>query len=71
MAATVPCSSCKDGSCMLCDDNGRVPLVDPGWECDRCGHVNDDAAEECAGPKCVSFREWAATQAQTDDEKGR
>jgi hypothetical protein len=43
-------------------------LCDPGWECDKCGHVNDDAAEECAGAKCVEWRKWAASQPQ--DEYG-
>ena len=30
----------------------RRTLVDPGWECERCGHVNPDDAEHCAGEKC-------------------
>lgn len=44
----------------------RTALVDPGWECERCGHVNPDDVEHCAGEKCVAFREWAATQPQED-----
>lgn len=50
----------------LAAELARRSLVDPGWECERCGHVNPDDAEYCAGEKCVAFREWAAQQPQED-----
>ena len=41
-------------------------LFDPGWECTRCDHLNDDGAEDCTGPKCVAFRAWATEENAED-----
>jgi hypothetical protein len=42
----VPCPVCSDGSCMLCDDNGRVPP--PGFDDEPT--VQGDQGELFGGP---------------------
>ena len=60
------CGDARQARAALAAELSRRSLVDPGWECERCGHVNPDDAEYCAGEKCVAFREWAAQQPQED-----
>lgn len=59
------CRDARQARDALTAELSRRTLVDPGWECE-CGHVNPDDGEHCAGEKCRSFREWAATQPQED-----
>ena len=38
-----------------------------GWECDRCGHINEPGSDSCSGQKCVDFAKWVKSQLENDD----